>query len=355
MYSSEDTEVDLPNDSGTHMLSDTAEAEVKNALADKYYRKEIRLTDKTPSIMLSQKGVRDFPLFMNASHLRENVFTEAEALQKGLKVEPGINYHGLGDVLFLDVIDKLDDITEAYRGTKNAEKPERREDYFLLISKLKDKDGNIINVPIYINTKAKQNNVFIDVNKMATVFGKSNINHYIAQELRKGNIVRIKKRSPQTSEWTTPIVADYGMDASSANSIAESEGDVNTPVQKSFSTPDTDITHPDIASHSMRRDLTTLESAKDLDDGRMFSAEETDVILPSEDIEALNLENIRLKAENKALREQFYKTKIKKPKAEDIERVGIGYFYVAFYYLSWYTFNNHYIPNNRKGEGICDT
>ena len=52
-----------------------------------------------------------------------------------------------------------------------------------------------------------------------------------------------------------------------------------------------------------------------------YSVEDTDVILPS----------------------------------EDIERFGIGYFYVAFYYLSWYTFNNHYIPNNRKGEGICDT
>ena len=91
------------------------------------------------------------------------------------------------------------------------------------------------------------------------------------------------------------------------------------------------------------------------DNNMYYSAEDTDVILPSEDIEALNLENIRLKAENESLREQFYKTKIKKPKAEDIGRFGIGYFYVAFYYLSWYTFNNHYIPNNRKGEGICDT
>ena len=62
-------------------------------------------------------------------------------------------------------------------------------------------------------------------------------------------------------------------------------------------------------------------SEGDLSDSIKYSAEETDVFLPSEEIEALNLENIRLKAENEALREQFYKTKIKKTKSEDIERV----------------------------------
>ena len=63
-----------------------------------------------------------------------------------------------------------------------------------------------------------------------------------------------------------------------------------------------------------------LESVKDLD-GRMYSAEDTDIILPSEEIEALNLENMRLKAENEALKEQFQKTKIKKPESKDLERV----------------------------------
>ena len=60
---------------------------------------------------------------------------------------------------------------------------------------------------------------------------------------------------------------------------------------------DTDITHPGITSHSMRRDLATLESAKDLDDGRMYSAEETDVELPT--IEERKLERERIKREGK--------------------------------------------------------
>ena len=287
MYSSEDTEVDLP-DSDSHMLSETAESEVKKALADKYYRKEIRLTNRTPSIMLSQKGVNDYPLFMNASHLRENVFTEAEAMQKGLKVDGKIHYHGLGDELFLKVIDKLDDITEAYRGTKNAEKPERREDYFLLISKLKDKDGNTINVPIYINTKAKQNNVFIDVNKVSTVFGREGIRAYIGEQLNKGNLIKIKKRSPQASEWTPLLGADYGMDASSANRIAESSENVNTPDENS----------------------------------KNFSSPDTDVILPNEKDVEIYQENVRLKAENEELKRQFKRTQVKKPKLEEVEHLA---------------------------------
>ena len=57
------------------------------------------------------------------------------------------------------------------------------------------------------------------------------INNQKALEKSK-SLILYEKRSLQTGEWTTPIVADYGMDASSANSIAESEDIVNTSVKK---------------------------------------------------------------------------------------------------------------------------
>ena len=63
------------------------------------------------------------------------------------------------------------------------------------ISQQTDKDGNIINVPVYINEKGLYNRVLIDTNKIATVYGKSGINEYIKQQLSKGNLVRIKNRS----------------------------------------------------------------------------------------------------------------------------------------------------------------
>lgn len=197
-----------------YSLAENTKADVKEALKDKFYAGEIKLTDSSPSILLSQKGVRNLPMIMNASHLRENILTEDEARKLGLRVNPNINYHGLGEDLFLTVIDELDDVTEAYRGTRNAEKSERRENYFLLISQHKDKYGNVINIPVYINEKGMYNRVFIDTNKISTVFGRSELRKYINEQVKLGNLVRIKKGSTQASESTSPINADYGMNAS---------------------------------------------------------------------------------------------------------------------------------------------
>lgn len=200
--------------SARYSLSKGAEQAVDNALADKNYGGEVKLTDVSPSILLGQEGVRNLPMMMKASHIRENIFTEKEAKAKGLKVDKNINYHGLGKTLFLKVIEDLDNVTEAYRGTKNADNPARREKYFLLISKQTDGNGNIINVPVYINEKGIYNRAFIDTNKIATVFGKDAIYSYIREQISKGNLVRIKKRNIQTSESTAPIAANYGKNVS---------------------------------------------------------------------------------------------------------------------------------------------
>lgn len=211
------------SDGERYALSANAKAEVKKALNDKNYSGEIKLTDSSPSILLTQNGVRNLPMIMNASHLRENIFTEAEAKKIGLRVHKSINYHGLGEDLFLTVIDDLDNVTEAYRGTKNAEKSERREKYFLLISQHTDKDGNIINIPVYINEKGLYNRVFIDTNKISTVFGRSEFRKYINEQISKGNLVRIKTRSTQNSESTSPIKADYELNASDSSIAQNSE------------------------------------------------------------------------------------------------------------------------------------
>ena len=211
-----------------YSLSANARSDVHSALVDKKFAGEVKLTDTSPAILLSQKGVRNLPMVMNASHIRENIFTEAEAESKGFRVSPNINYHGLGEDLFLKVIDDLDNVREAYRGTKNADDPDRRENYFLLISQQTDKDGNVINVPVFINEKGVYNRVFIDTNKIATVFGRSELAEYIKRQIARGNLVRIKNRSTQASESTSPIKADYGMSASSNENVAQDGEDVKT-------------------------------------------------------------------------------------------------------------------------------
>ena len=210
-----------------YSLRKGAEKDVETALKNKTYTQDVYLTESSPSIIASQKGVRNLPMMMKASHIRENVYTEDEAQKLGIKVDKTINYHGLGKELFLKIIDGLDDVTLAYRGTKNADNPERRENYFLLISQYKV-NGNTVNVPVYINEKGQYNQVFIDTNKIATVFGRNNFSSYINREIQKGNLVRIKNKSTQASELTSPINASYSKSTFNDTSVPQNGTDVNT-------------------------------------------------------------------------------------------------------------------------------
>ena len=210
-----------------YSLNSNAKTELHKALYDKSYKNEVLLRDETPAIMTSQKGVKNLPMAMNASHIRENVFTEAEAKAEGLRVDKHTHYHGLGEEFFLNVIDGLDNVKEAYRGTKNAADPSRRENYFLLVSEF-TQNGNVVNVPVYVNEHAQFNRVFVDVNKISTVFGRDNFRDYIKKQVSDKNLVRIKNRSTQASEPSALIAKGYGEDASSAVTIKGKDGNVNT-------------------------------------------------------------------------------------------------------------------------------
>ena len=215
-------------DGGKYALRTGAREEVERVLDGEQVRGDVQLTDTSPAIIVEQKGARNLPLMMKASHIRENVFTEAEAAAKGLRIDKGINYHGLGKDLFLQVIDGLNDVTVAYRGTQNADNPARRENYFLLVSQYKDGDGNIINVPVLINETGQYNEVFIDTNKIATVFGRTDFYQYVQREMQKGNLVRIKRKNIQASERKAPIANGYSEDVSSNTTIPQNGSGVNT-------------------------------------------------------------------------------------------------------------------------------
>ena len=216
-----------------YSLERNAEAEVDKLLDDKYYRNEVLLDEHTAKILTIQDGVRDLPLVMNASHIRENILTEAEAKAKGLKVNKNIHYHGLGKELFLKVIDNLDSITEAYRGTKNAADTSRRENYFILMSQFKVSDRNLINVPVYINQKAMYNEAKIDANKVSTVFGRENLRKYIQKEVQAGNLVRIKMKGTESIGGTSLINAAHKLDTLSDVNISPKTTNVKENLKKS--------------------------------------------------------------------------------------------------------------------------
>jgi len=211
------------NEDIRYSLKKGAEEDVKKALNQKDYTEDVYLTESSPSIIANQNGVRNLPMLMKASHIRENVFTEEEAREKGLTIDSHTHYHGLGETLFLKIIDGLDDVKLAYRGTKNASNPSRRENYFVLISQHKDAIGNTVNVPVYINEKGQYNRIFVDTNKIATVFGRDDLFDYIQKEVNNGNLVRIKNRSTNVSELKATNASSFNNNASTSSIRQDSE------------------------------------------------------------------------------------------------------------------------------------
>ena len=102
----------------------------------------------------------------------------------------------------------------------------------MLISQYKDVNGNTINVPVYIDEKGQYNRVFIDTNKIATVFGRDNFSEYIQKEIKNGNLVRIKNKSTQASERTALIADGYSKNAFYDTTIPQKAENVNTSISK---------------------------------------------------------------------------------------------------------------------------
>lgn len=275
-----------------YSIREDAPAEIHKAVTDKNYGGDIWLTDTTPSIMIGRRGVDNLPMLMKASHIRENILTKQEAAKLGLDTGKGINYHGLGEEVFKKVIDSLDDISVGYRGTPKANDPSRRENSFLLISTVKDNDGNTIVVPVYINEMGSYNRVLIRTNKIASVYGKSSLSEYVKREVANGNLVRIKKRSPANSESPAPIAVDYNgvtSQAKAANKSAVASGNTsirsssensNTKIKKSERDVDLTAKYPQL---NLNEDISELDGvpAIELADGSVLPITERDGRYPT--------------------------------------------------------------------------
>ena len=68
-----------------------------------------------------------------------------------------------------------------------------------------------------VDENARYNRAMIDVNKISTVFGRDDLRAYIAREIKKGNLVRIKKRSTPISDVDAVIAKRYERDTSSTS------------------------------------------------------------------------------------------------------------------------------------------
>ncbi len=161
-----------------------------------------------------------------------------------------------------------------------------------MLSSVKDGDGNTIVVPVYINEMGSYNRVFMQTNKIASVYGKSGLSDYIKREVAKGNLVRIKKRSPANSESPAPIAVDYNGVTSQAKaadqtamafgniSIRPASENVNTKIKKSERDVDLTAKYPQL---NLNEDISELDGvpAIELTDGSVLPITERDGRYPT--------------------------------------------------------------------------
>ncbi len=210
-------------DGGKYALVDDIEEKIDKALAGKEDAYSIQLTETTPEILV-ENGVKNLPMVMNAEHIRKNIFSEEQSQSLGFNEEG--NYHELGKSLFLSVLANLDNIDAAYRGTAIS-KTGQSETFYLLISQFKDKSGDQIIIPVYLNKDKQVNRVWIQTNQIASVYGKENFNNYINRMVNENKLTPIKRKTPKSEVSNQPISWRYNLGASN-NSIHNTEANVNS-------------------------------------------------------------------------------------------------------------------------------
>lgn len=180
-------------------------------------RTPVRLRDYTPDILV-QNGVKDLPMYENPSHIRKNILTENEARKLGLSINKNDHYHGLGKELYIKAIDSLDNPRVIFKRNNSNN--------YLILTTLKDNNGNNIVVPIEVETSTSVNNITIDINRLKSVYGydraNPNLDKYIKDNIKSSEFTKIYEQKKKSSTGKIP------QSTSTANNIPQSNNNVNS-------------------------------------------------------------------------------------------------------------------------------
>ena len=167
---------------------------------------QVKARDFTPEILVNN-GVKDLPMLITQRHIKSTIYTEAEAKKLGLPTGGKNHYHGLGKELLIKSIDSMDSPLEIYKQDA---------DHYLIITEMKNSNGDNVIIPIKIDGKGTYNDVYIDENQISSVYGKNNLEQYLA----RNNFEQIyKKRETALNEgFQLPNISD-----SSKNSISQNK------------------------------------------------------------------------------------------------------------------------------------
>lgn len=207
-------------------VSSNLSAEIDQVLNGKYdSNNDVRLRDYTPKV-LTELGIKDYPMLMNQDHLKENILSASKARKLGIYNKDG-NYHNLGKDIFIKAIDNLDNPLMVMKSISQNKK-----NTFVIVTDVQNKIGEQIIVPIYLEGKGNYNNIRIDTNKVKTVYGKKDIKQLVDNTI-KGDINNILYMTEDKNK--RQILTSTGLQLSnsrkisiSTNSITTSNNNVNT-------------------------------------------------------------------------------------------------------------------------------
>jgi len=162
-------------------ISKNLSNDIDNVLRGNYNASEdVKLRDFTPKILVDT-GIRDLPMLMNQSHLKDNILSATKARKLGI-FNKDANYHNLGKETFIKAIDSLDNPIMVMKSiSKNNNK-----NTYVIVTDVQNQNGEQIIVPIYLEGKGNYNSIRIDTNKVKPIYGKS-----IIKDLKMFSIMKL--------------------------------------------------------------------------------------------------------------------------------------------------------------------
>lgn len=161
------------NNTTNYHISKNLSNDIDLILKNGTMRDKIQVRDYTPKILVNM-GLKDLPMDMVSSHIRENILSKEDAVEQGLRVNKKTHYHGLGKEIFIKAIDQLDNPTAVYRWKNNNKNVYGSNDYIVLtelVAKENNKDGRVI-VPLFLK---EENGKY----RVKTIYRKDGVFKYL--------------------------------------------------------------------------------------------------------------------------------------------------------------------------------
>lgn len=161
--------------------------------------------------------IQDLPIGMNY----RDAYLAMESRESGKYQGEGINYHGLGENGLADALESIDQTSEIMASKKSGRKIE-------LALQTIDKKGNRCLAIVEVNTIAQPGGNFLPAHVVTSVYGKRNIEQYIANAKDEGRLWDIKIEPSAQGMPKVQYDGDINANGSTRKSISQPEDFVNT-------------------------------------------------------------------------------------------------------------------------------